>query len=164
VEVGMDVPKDSSSASSGLGFGKLKSEWKERREDRRLEKGKADWGLDAGRAEEGRVLEWLEKKWTKMNDTVNVQIVPDWRPLVAAMPSGRDALTPKPWVPDVLSEEEVARMRAPPEIGVSEDGGDSSDEEDGGASPRAGLGDRDLGGAFPGTRNEYRSGDGGSYY
>lgn len=163
-EAGMDVPKDSSSASSGLGFGKLKSEWKERREDRRLEKGKADWGLDAGRAEEGRVLEWLEKKWTKMNDTVNVQIVPDWRPLVAAMPSGRDALTPKPWVPDVLSEEEVARMRAPPEIGVGEDGSDSSDEEGGRTSPRAGLGDRNPVGAFPGTKNEYKGGDGGSYY
>jgi hypothetical protein len=89
-ELGMESSKQS---SSGLGLGKLKSEWKERREYRRLEKGKADWGLDAGKAEEGRVLEWLERKWTKMNDTMNVQLVPDWRPLVAAMPSGRHTLS-----------------------------------------------------------------------
>ena len=159
-EVGLGV----SEGSRGAGLGRLKSEWKERREDKRLEKGRADWGLDAGKAEEGRVLEWLERKWTKMNDTMNVQIVPDWRPLVAAMPSGRDALSPKAWVPDLLGEEEVARMRAPPEVGVGEDGGDSSDEDDAGPSCRVGVGDRDPVGAFPGTRKEYRGGDGSSYY
>jgi hypothetical protein len=154
VEVGMEPPKDSAS----VGFGKLRSEWKGRREDKRLEKGKADWGLDAGKAEEGRVLEWLERKWTKMNDTMNVQIVPDWQPLAAAMPSGRDALTPKAWVPDVLPEEEVARMRAPPEVGAGDDGAQSSDEEDAGGKSR------DPVGAFPGTTNEYRGGNDSSYY
>jgi hypothetical protein len=160
VEVGMEPPKD----SAGVGFGKLRSEWKGWREDKRLEKGKADWGLDAGKAEEGRVLEWLERKWTKMNDTTNVQIVPDWQPLAAAMPSGRDALTPKAWVPDALPEEEVARMRAPPEVGVGDDGGQSSDEEDAGGKSTAGLVGRDLVGAFPGTGNEYRGGNDSSYY
>src|SRR6202034_2053219 len=122
-----------------------RSEWKGRREDKRLEKGKADWGLDAGKAEEGRVLEWLERKWTKMNDTMNVQIVPDWQPLAGRVPSGRDALTPKAWVPGVLPEEEVARMRAPPEVGAGDDGAQSSDEEDAGGKSR------DPVGAFPGT-------------
>jgi hypothetical protein len=160
-ELGVDPPKDS---SSSVGFGKLKSEWKERREDRRLEKGKSDWGLDAGKAEEGRVLQWLERKWTKMNDTVNVQVVPDWKPLVAAMPSGRDALTPKAWVPEGLGEEEVERMRAPPEAGLGEDSGESSDEEDAGASSRAAGRERDPVGAFPGTRNEYSVVSDSTYY
>jgi len=53
----------------GLSFGRLKKGWEEKREEKRLEKG-SHWGADAGRAEEQRVLEMLEKKWGKMNDTV----------------------------------------------------------------------------------------------
>lgn len=53
----------------GLSFGRLKKEWTEKREDRKVEKGAA-WGSDAGKAEEGRVMEMLDKKWTKINDTV----------------------------------------------------------------------------------------------
>lgn len=53
----------------GLGLGRLKKGWEEKREDKRVEKG-SHWGADAGRMEEGRVLEMLEKKWSKMNDTV----------------------------------------------------------------------------------------------
>lgn len=49
---------------------KLKKEWAEKREDKKIEKG-SDWGSDAGRFEEGRVVEMLEKKWVKMNDTVS---------------------------------------------------------------------------------------------
>lgn len=55
------------------GFEKIKRDWKERREDRRIQKGGADWGADAGRLEEGRVVEMLEKKWVKMNDTVSFE-------------------------------------------------------------------------------------------
>jgi hypothetical protein len=54
----------------GLSFGRLKKGWEEKREDRRVEKS-SHWGADAGRAEEQRVLEMLEKKWVKMNDTVS---------------------------------------------------------------------------------------------
>ena len=66
-----------------LGFSRLKREWSERREERRVEKdagagisragereAELDWGDDAGREEEGRVLDMLEEKWVKMNDTV----------------------------------------------------------------------------------------------
>lgn len=53
----------------GLSLGRLKKGWDEKREDKRVEKG-SHWGSDAGRLEEGRVLEMLEKKWNKMNDTV----------------------------------------------------------------------------------------------
>jgi hypothetical protein len=52
-----------------LSFGRLKKGWEEKREEKRLENG-SHWGADAGRAEEQRVLEMLEKKWGKMNDTV----------------------------------------------------------------------------------------------
>ena len=62
--------KDESS-KKGLGLGKLKKGWSERREDKKVEKGGA-WGTDAGKLEEARVLEMLEKKWTKENDTVSV--------------------------------------------------------------------------------------------
>ncbi|KAI9825289.1 MAG: hypothetical protein M1832_001323 [Thelocarpon impressellum] len=51
------------------GFGRWKRGLDEKREDKKLEKG-GDWGLDAGRLEEARVLDMLEAKWTKMNDTV----------------------------------------------------------------------------------------------
>ena len=57
------------------GFAKLKKEWAEKREDRRIEKG-GDWGADAGKFEEGRVVEMLEKKWVKMNDTVSFPSMP----------------------------------------------------------------------------------------
>jgi hypothetical protein len=50
------------------GLARLRREWKGRREER---KGKGEWGWDAGKAEERRVLEWLEARWGKMNDTVS---------------------------------------------------------------------------------------------
>ena len=52
------------------GLAKLKKDWTERREDKKIEKG-GDWGSDAGRLEEFRVIEWLEKKWNKENDLVS---------------------------------------------------------------------------------------------
>jgi len=58
-------------AEKGLkGLARFKKEWTEKREDRRIKKG-AEWGGDAGRMEEGRVVEMLERKWVKMNDTVS---------------------------------------------------------------------------------------------
>lgn len=52
-----------------FGLSKLKKDWQERREDKRIEKG-GEWGSDAGKFEEGRILDMLEKKWGKENDTV----------------------------------------------------------------------------------------------
>ena len=51
------------------GFSKFKKDWSERKEDKRVDKGE-DWGKDAGKLEELRVIEYLEAKWIKMNDTV----------------------------------------------------------------------------------------------
>lgn len=69
-ELGIAVKEDDKKGS-GIGFSKLKKEWNERREDKKVEKG-SDWGGDAGKYEEGRVLDWLEAKWVKMNDTVSI--------------------------------------------------------------------------------------------
>lgn len=51
------------------GFAKLKKGWTEKMEDKKIEKG-GEWGSDAGRLEEARIIEMLEKKWKKMNDMV----------------------------------------------------------------------------------------------
>jgi hypothetical protein len=51
------------------GLLKLKKEWQEKKEDRKIEKGEG-WGTDAGKFEEGRIVDMLLKKWEKMNDTV----------------------------------------------------------------------------------------------
>lgn len=51
------------------GFSKLKKDWKEKREDKKVERGEG-WGTDAGKYEEGRVVDMLLKKWNKENDTV----------------------------------------------------------------------------------------------
>lgn len=66
-ELGLSSKDDG--GKKGLSLGRLKKEWTEKREDRKIEKGAA-WGSDAGRLEEGRVLDMLDAKWTKMNDTV----------------------------------------------------------------------------------------------
>lgn len=49
---------------------KFKKDWAERKEDKKIEKG-GEWGSDAGRLEEFRVIDMLEQKWNKMNDTVS---------------------------------------------------------------------------------------------
>ena len=56
-------------SSTVSGLKKMKKDWLEKREDKKVEKG-GDWGSDAGRLEELRVIEYLEARWTKMNDTV----------------------------------------------------------------------------------------------
>ena len=63
-----------SEASKVKGLAKFKKDWTERREDKKIEKGK-DWGGDGGRLEEARIIDMLEKKWNKMNDTVRDSLV-----------------------------------------------------------------------------------------
>jgi hypothetical protein len=69
-ELGYSSNSGDSGSKKGFGFGKLKKEWSEKREDKKVERGTA-WGSDAGRMEESRVIEMLSKKWHKMNDTVS---------------------------------------------------------------------------------------------
>ncbi|KAG0647974.1 pH-response regulator palC [Hyphodiscus hymeniophilus] len=66
----LGISSKESGGKKALGFGKFKREWSEKRENKKIEKGAA-WGSDAGKMEEGRVLEMLEKKWAKMNDTAS---------------------------------------------------------------------------------------------
>ncbi|KAN0099022.1 hypothetical protein V8E51_014685 [Hyaloscypha variabilis] len=134
------------SGKKGLSFGRLKKGWEEKREDRRVEKG-SHWGADAGRAEEQRVLEMLEKKWGKMNDTINTQAIPPIGPLMATMPSGREIHTLKPYNPPALDASILENMRAPPDR--ADDYGDGSSDED--------EQKQDPVGAFPGTKEDYSS-------
>lgn len=66
-ELGVEI-KDSN--KKGLSFSRLKKDFTEKREDRRVDK-EAAWGTDAGKLEEIRVLEMLDSKWNKVNDTVS---------------------------------------------------------------------------------------------
>lgn len=69
-QLGMSVGGEEEGGKGwGKGWGKVKRGFEEKREDKRIEKG-GEWGADAGRIEEGRVVEMLERKWVKVNDTV----------------------------------------------------------------------------------------------
>ena len=75
-ELGLEIKEENK--KGGLSFGRLKKEWSEKREDKRVEKGTA-WGVDAGRSEEARALEMLWEKWNKENDTVSWFLLSKWR-------------------------------------------------------------------------------------
>ena len=149
-ELGIDMSKDGTRSS---GLNKLKTTWNEKRADRRIAKGDSSWGVDAGKAEESRILDYLDQKLTKENNTVNVQLVPEWKPLLATMPSGMVMPIDEKWKPAVLEEDDLARMRGPPEDGEGVQGDDSSDEDNEKKSRPVG--------AFPGTTQDYH---GPSYY
>ncbi|KAJ6787386.1 hypothetical protein PWT90_08600 [Aphanocladium album] len=157
-ELGVDISEKNKKSGSGLGFSRLKKELKERREDRRVDGDGSAWGSDAGRLEETRILELLDAKWSKINDTMNTKAVPPPATLLPKMPSGRDIHTIKPYSPPALGQDILDAMRAPPEREDDLDGDLSSDaEETGSAGPPPG--------AFPGGA-EYSGGraTGTSYY
>ena len=66
-ELGFTKPQAEGSKLQGLA--KFKKDWTERKEDKKVAKG-GDWGSDAGRFEENRIVEVLKSKWNKMNDNV----------------------------------------------------------------------------------------------
>lgn len=141
-------------SSKRKGLRGLKQSWAEKRDDRKLEKGRADeWGLDAGRLEEARVLEWLDAKWSKENDTITVQPIPPSDSLLANMPSGRDYHSPKAYIPPQLDAISLARMRAPPDPsqhvfkGMEDDSGDEVESSTAATNEPVG--------AFPGTGRDY---------
>ncbi|KAF2118539.1 pH-response regulator protein-like protein palC [Lophiotrema nucula] len=136
-------------------FSKLKKEFKEKREDKKVEKGEG-WGTDAGKFEEGRVVDYLMKKWVKENDTVGIQLIPPSEPLLASMPSGREFHRPEPFIAPALEEDVIIRMRAPPDPGDTGFEGEENDSTDDEARVEAPAG------AFPGTKAEYSGG--ASYY
>ncbi|KAJ5091126.1 hypothetical protein NUU61_005996 [Penicillium alfredii] len=127
------------------GLSRLKREWAERREERRIgkdaggsrsEKGPLEPGDDAGRDEEGRVIAMLETKWVRMNDTINTQLVPPSAPLLSNLPSGRDIhVPPAPYKPPSLDEDQLASMRAPPDENDDMRFGSDPDDSDEDAAP-----------------------------
>lgn len=103
---------------SRLRFSRVKSAIKEK------DIGKGEGEL----ADEARVLRALEKKWMKENDTIMTQSVPEWMPLLAQLPSGREIYTVERWVPPTLAPGVLAGLRAPPEGDEGDQGSDSDDE------------------------------------
>ncbi|KAJ9661208.1 hypothetical protein H2198_002152 [Neophaeococcomyces mojaviensis] len=153
-ELGMEInTKDGNSKQSTLS--KFKIALQERKEEKRLTKGSARWGSDGGKAEEVRILEYLERKMTKSNDTLHFQKVPEWKTLLATLPSGMNMpLGNETWKAPTLSENELVQMRAPPEHDAITQ--DSSGDEDQNEKRDA----KGPAGAFPGTQGEYND----SYY
>lgn len=143
-ELGTEVTPTGSKST----FSKLKTSYSERKEDKRIAKGDGAWGSDGGKSEESRILEFLGKKFTMENDAINVQIVPEWKPLLALMPSAMVFPIDEKWKADTLAEAELAAMRALPDVDDLEQGPESSDDEQDGKVRRPA-------GAFPGTDDDY---------
>ena len=161
-ELGIEAVAGGDSGTK-ISLSRLKASWTEKKEERNIEKGRMqEWGSDAGKSEEGRILEWLEKKWTKQNDTVNVQLIPDHKTLSDQIPSGREAFSSGlgTWVPKLLDEETLARMRTPLERRSIDEDPSSGDDDAAVRQDREKGEKRAPAGAFPGTRAEY---DGGYY-
>ncbi|RGP80988.1 ph-response regulator palc [Fusarium longipes] len=155
-ELGVE-PKDHS--KKGLSFSKFKKGISEKREDRRVDR-EAAWGSDAGKLEEIRVLEMLDAKWNKVNDTMNTQLVPPINTLLSKMPSGREIHTIKPYEAPSLDRDVLEAMRAPPEQDDAYVDDLSSDDDIKGESSAPA-------GAFPGTAHDYSrspSTPGNAYY
>ena len=161
-ELGMASAPSDEAGGKRKGLRGLKQSWQERREDKRVEKGGV-WGLDAGRLEECRVVEMLDAKWDRENSAVNVQLVPDFEPLLAQMPSGREYHAPEPWSPPTLDAGTLMQMRAPLDPGERAFKGEEDDSGDENAYGGGSTGE--LVGAFPGTAADYgRSQTSNSYY
>ena len=111
---------ESMEKKSRLGFSRMKSAIKEKQIDAKSEGELAD---------EARVLRALEKKWMKENDTIMTQPIPEWMPLLAQLPSGREMYDVKSWEAPKLAPGVLASLRAPPENGEEDAGSDSEDEK-----------------------------------
>ena len=69
-ELGFKSSADEGSSKMSKAFTKLKMDLTERKEDERIKKG-GEWGSDAGRFEEARVIRMLKTRWNKINDTAS---------------------------------------------------------------------------------------------
>lgn len=128
-ELGLLAPPPASEDRSAKGaFSRFRRERAERKEDKKVERG-VDWGSDAGRFEESRVVDMLLAKAVRTNDAVYHHVVPAHGTMVAKLPSGREYHTVQPFVPQLLDSVTLARMRAPPEpVGSSQRPPDLYDE------------------------------------
>lgn len=129
-ELGLASSAATEEKSAKSAFSRFRMERAEKKEDKRIEKG-IDWGSDAGRFEEGRVVDMLITKAVKTNDTVYHHPVPPYDQLLTSIPSGREYHTLQPFTPQLLDGATLTRLRAPPEsAGLSQlDLDDASSDE-----------------------------------
>lgn len=90
---------------------KLRRGLSERKEARHLAASDGNWGLDAGRAEELKVLEALDDKWRKLNDSVMFQTLPETGELNKRIPSGREIHSLKIWEAPRLGGDEMRALK-----------------------------------------------------
>ncbi|KAI2613685.1 uncharacterized protein GGS25DRAFT_516551 [Hypoxylon fragiforme] len=154
-ELGIEVKEGK---KGGLSLSRIKKDWSEKREDRKVERG-TNWGADAGKMEETRVIEMLDAKWTKVNDTMLTQAIPSPGTLLATLPSGRDMHSIKPYQIPELGRELLEAMRAPPDHSDDFGGEGLSSDDDGERTAVA----TSIGG-FPNTPDISRSEGTRSYY
>ncbi|RYP91304.1 hypothetical protein DL770_002538 [Monosporascus sp. CRB-9-2] len=148
-ELGIELQE----TKKGLSLSRLKKDWSERREDKKVEKG-TSWGADAGKGEETRVIEMLEAKWSKENDTT----VPPPATLLSSLPSGREIHSIKAYQLPELSRQSLEAMRAPPDRSDDFAEGNLSSDDDQKTAVDVPIG------AFPGTQADYRSDSTRPYY
>ncbi|RKF64585.1 pH-response regulator protein palC [Erysiphe neolycopersici] len=103
---------------------RLKKDWEEKRMGKRTR-----WGTDAGKLEELRILDLLEYKWTKVNNTINVQQIPPTGPLLAMMPSGREIHSLKPFTPPIIETTILESLKANDSSDLSNDEANSVHSE-----------------------------------
>lgn len=107
---------------------KLRRGLSERKEARHLAAADGSWGLDAGRAEEVKVLEALEEKWRKLNDSVMFQPLPEMGELNKRIPSGREIHSLKIWEAPRLGADEMRALKAEGTQAAYEEDADSEEE------------------------------------
>ncbi|KKA28747.1 hypothetical protein TD95_003287 [Thielaviopsis punctulata] len=128
-ELGIDA-RDLGKKSGSSSFGKLRRDWAEKREDKRVEQS-TGWGADGGKIEESRVIYMLHAKWTKTNDTMLAQAIPTPAALLGQMPSGREIHAVKAFTVPQLDPAVLDTMRAPPDpTEVYAAGGEASSDEE----------------------------------
>ncbi|KAK6341112.1 hypothetical protein TWF696_008202 [Orbilia brochopaga] len=121
----------------GRGLEKLKKA----REKRKIEKGAAAaaegvLAADAGRMEEAMVLGELEKKWRRVNDSVNFETIMPSSVLLPRLPTGRPMFPERTaWTPPKLSSAELAQLQDQTASGSIADtdwlrADDSADDDD----------------------------------
>ncbi|KAI9783888.1 MAG: hypothetical protein M1816_001140 [Peltula sp. TS41687] len=91
--------------------------WRTKRKLETGDRNEAGSGRDAGWSEEVRIVEMLEAKWNKVNDTIHAQLIPDWKSLLATLPSGREICAVPRFELPVLDAEVMRRLRGMAEVG-----------------------------------------------
>ncbi|KAK6348420.1 hypothetical protein TWF718_006216 [Orbilia javanica] len=108
--LGMVVGGDGDKGKLGRGLDILKKA----REEKKMEKVpmEALLGPDAGRLEEAMVLNELERRWRKINDSVNFHTVPSTSSLLTTLPTGRPMFPENQiWTPPKLSSSELLQLQ-----------------------------------------------------